>query len=122
MLRSVHYRAGQAGFSLARPRLYPGQGGYVLGNPRSTPVWGPAPLSPGTGPTLIPLIFNRNLSGVSVGLGPERGQGPAMLKKKPGPRPLSGPGRGNGLGAHIFRGPIHPVTNSKAAYYHVIDH
>jgi len=37
-----------------------------------------------------------------------------MPKKIPRPRPLSGAGRGKGPGAHIFRGPVHRVTNSMA--------
>ena len=49
-----------------------------------------------------------------MGRGPEQGQGQGMPKKTPRPRPLSGAGRGKGPGARVFRGPVLPVTNSKA--------
>jgi len=35
-----------------------------------------------------------------------------MPNNTPRPRALSGAGRGKGPGAHVFRGPVHPVTNS----------
>ena len=35
-----------------------------------------------------------------------------MSKNMPHPGPSSGTGRGKGLGAHVFRGPGVPVTNS----------
>jgi len=48
-----------------------------------------------------------------VGWGPERGQGQGMPKKTPRPRPLSGAGWRKGPGAHVFLGPVCPVTNAK---------
>jgi len=35
-----------------------------------------------------------------------------MPKNTPRPRPLSGAGRGKGPEAHVFRGPVRPITNS----------
>jgi len=48
-------------------------------------------------------MFNRDLFGVWVGQGPERGQGYRMLKKTPCPRLLSGAGQGKGSGAPVCR-------------------
>jgi len=105
-------RRGGAGFHSPDPALTRGRGGYVSGNHRPAPVRGPPALIPWTGPRLLPPIFNGDPSGVWVGRGPERGQGQGMPKKTPRPRPLSGAGRGKGPGARVFRGPVHPVTNS----------
>jgi len=35
-----------------------------------------------------------------------------MLNKTYRPRPFRGVGRGNGLKARVFRGPVHPIMNS----------
>jgi len=103
---------GGTGFHSPDPALTRVWGGYVSGNHRPAPVRGPPALIPWTGPRLLPPIFNGDPSGVWVGRGPERGQGQGMPKKTPRPRPLSGAGRGKGPGAHVFRGPVRPVTNS----------
>ena len=103
---------GGAGFHSPDPALTRGRGGYVSGNPRPAPVRGPPALIPWTGPSLLPPIFNGDLSGVWVGRVPERGQGQGMPKKASRPRPLSRAGRGKGPGARVFRGPVRPVTNS----------
>ena len=62
---------------------------------------------------MLPPIFSGDPFGVWVGRGPERGQGPGMPKKTPRSRPLSGAGRGKGLEARVFWGPVRPVTHSR---------
>jgi len=103
---------GRAGIDLLDPALNQGRGGTFSGNPCPAPVRGPPALMPLTGPRLLPPIFNGDPSGVWVRRGPERGQGLGIPKKAPRPRPFSRVGRGKGLGAHIFEGPVRPVTNS----------
>ena len=112
VISCVRYRSGLGGFSLARPHLYTGPGGYLSGNPRP-PLRGQPILIPWMGPHFLRPIFNGHPSGVWVGQWPERGQGPRMPQKTPCPRPLSGAGPRKGPVAHVFRGPVCPVMNSR---------
>ena len=110
VVNRVRYGAGRggAGFHSAGPPLTTGRGGYFVGDPRPAPVWGESPLIRWTGPRFSPPV----LTGTRLGNGRGRGQGQGTIKSMPRPGPFSGPGRGIGPGACVFRGPGGPVTNT----------
>ena len=103
---------GGAGFHSSGPAPPPGWGGFFWHNPSPAPVRGLPALISWMGLHLSPPIFNGGLSGGWAGRRPRWGQGGGMSKNMPRPWPSSGAGRGKGPGAHVFRGPGVPVTNS----------